>query len=166
MNILLFSDNHRDREAVKTVLRKHPDMDHYISLGDSEMKEHELTALNIYGVIGNYPFEPKFPPSLTLVFEDLKVFLTHGHHFSVKLGLTRLINHGKYNDIDIICFGHTHTPLIKDIDGLLLINPGALSKQRTMKRYSYAILTLTKTMIDVLILDLSGKTIAHYHRTR
>lgn len=166
MKIILFSDNHRDREAVRALIKKHPDMDHYISLGDSEMKEHELTELNIFGVVGNYPFEPKFPPSLTLVFEDLKVFLTHGHHFSVKMGLSRLINHGKYHDIDIICFGHTHTPLIKEIDGLLLINPGALSKVRTMKRYSYAILTLNQEMIDVLILDLDGKTIDHYQRKR
>jgi len=166
MKLLLFSDNHRDRLSVKQVIKMHPNMDRYISLGDSEMKEHELTALNVFGVKGNYPFEPKFPYELTFVFEGLKVFLTHGHHFSVKLGLTKLLNHALYNDINIVCFGHTHKPLLKELRGVIFINPGSLSKNTFGSKNSYCLLEITNSKIDIVIKTLSGNTLMEYKKER
>lgn len=166
MKLLLFSDNHRDRQSVKEVVEKHPDMDRYISLGDSEMKEHELTALNVFGVKGNYPFEPNFPNQLTFVFEGIKVFLTHGHYYSVKLGLTKLLNYSLYNDINIVCFGHTHKPLLRDLRGVIFINPGCLSKAKYGSSNSYCILEITKSKINVIIQTLSGNTLMEYEKER
>lgn len=166
MKFLLFSDNHRDRDIVKTVIEKHPNMDHYISLGDSEMREHELTELGVYGVRGNYPFEPKFPNELMFEFMGLKMYLTHGHHHSVKLGLSRLLNYGAYNDINIICFGHTHKYLIKDIDDILFINPGALSRRKMYAKASYALLEITEKEIHVIIQNIEDEILMEYHKER
>ena len=52
MELLLFSDNHKDKESVKEMIQNHPNADRIISLGDSEMKEFELTEMNIFGVKG------------------------------------------------------------------------------------------------------------------
>ncbi len=166
MELLLFSDNHRDRESVKELLQKHPNADRIISLGDSEMKEYELTELNIFGVKGNYPFEPNFPKELTFVFEDAKVYLTHGHHFSVKMGLSRLLHYGLYNEVDIICFGHTHKPLLKEIQGVLMLNPGSLSRRKFNSKASYAVLTIEPKQIKAVIKTLDDKIVFEYNRTR
>ncbi len=39
MKLLLFSDNHRDKESVKKIIKQNRGLEHYISLGDSEMRE-------------------------------------------------------------------------------------------------------------------------------
>ncbi len=166
MKLLLFSDNHRDRQSVKDVVKLYPNLDRYISLGDSEMRESELTELNVFGVKGNYPYEPKFPKELTLVLEGAKVFLTHGHLFSVKMGLKRLLNYGLYNDVDIICFGHTHRPLIKEIQGVVFINPGSLCSRKLHNKSSYALLEITKNNINVEIKTLEGKVLLKYTKQR
>jgi hypothetical protein len=166
MKLLLFSDNHRDRQSLKEVIKKHPDMDRYISLGDSEMKEHELTALNVFGVKGNYPFEPKFPYDLTFVFEGVKTFLTHGHHYSVKLGLTKLLNHALYNEINLVCFGHTHKPLIRELRGILFINPGCLTRTKYGSSSSYCLVEITGTKITAAIKTIYGKTLMKYEKER
>lgn len=166
MKLLLFSDNHRDRESVRQVIKKHPNMDRYISLGDSEMKEHELTALNVFGVKGNYPFEPNFPYDLTFAFEGLRVFFTHGHLYYVKMGLTRILNYALYNNINIVCFGHTHKPLIKELRGVIFINPGCFSKHKYGSSHSYCLLEITQSKIKVEIRTLSGKTLMDYVKER
>ncbi|MBI9009739.1 MAG: YfcE family phosphodiesterase [Tenericutes bacterium] len=166
MKLLLFSDNHRDRDSVKEVIRMHPDMDRYISLGDSEMKEHELSSLNVFGVKGNYPFEPNFPYDLSFNFLGLSVFFTHGHRYSVKLGLTKLLNHAIYNNIDIVCFGHTHRPFLREIEKVLFINPGCFSKERNGASNSYCILEITETLVHVVINTLSGVTLMDYDKER
>ncbi|MCK5731609.1 MAG: metallophosphoesterase family protein [Tenericutes bacterium] len=96
----------------------------------------------------------------------MKVYFTHGHYYSVKMGLTRLLNHAVYNHIDIVCFGHTHRALLKEINGVIFINPGALSKQRMYSKNSYAILEITEKIIKVEILSLSGKLILKYNKQR
>ncbi|MCK4551772.1 MAG: metallophosphoesterase [Tenericutes bacterium] len=166
MKLLLFSDNHRDRNSVKKLVLKHKDADRIFSLGDSEMKEQELSALNIVGVRGNYPFEPNFPKELTFEYHDVKVYFTHGHYFSVKMGLSRLLNFAVYNHIDIVCFGHTHRALLKEINGVIFINPGALSKRKMFSKNSYAILEITETLIKVDILTLSGERLLKYKKQR
>lgn len=166
MKLLLFSDNHRDRISVKKMLKKNRDADLIFSLGDSEMKEPELTAMNIVGVKGNYPFEPNFPKDLTFVYHDVKVFFTHGHYFSVKMGLNRLLNYAVYNQIDIVCYGHTHRALLKEISGVLFINPGALTKRGIYSKNSYAVLEITEEIIEVEILSLTGENLYKYKKQR
>jgi len=166
MKLLLFSDNHRDKESLEKMIQKHPNIERIISLGDSEMKEHELTNLNVFGVRGNYPTDPRFPKELTLVFEGVKFFLTHGHHYSVKLGLRRLLNHAIYNNIDIACFGHTHRPLLRETKGVILLNPGSLSSYRSGTQNSYAIVDITNKQIEVIITTLNGEILSKYTKKR
>lgn len=166
MKILLFSDNHRDKVSVKEMIKQNPNIERIISLGDSEMKEHELTELNIFGVKGNYPFEPNFPKQMILSFNDVKILLTHGHLFSVKLGLSKLLNYASYNDINIVCFGHTHNAYLKEHNNIIFINPGALSKSRMFSQNSYAILDIKDTSIEIIIKTLSNEILFKYKKQR
>ena len=58
MRILIFSDNHGDNENIARIINKNQPLDRIVSLGDSEMREEELSQMGIIGVKGNFPFEP------------------------------------------------------------------------------------------------------------
>ncbi|MFA5006414.1 MAG: metallophosphoesterase [Candidatus Izemoplasmatales bacterium] len=154
MKIVLFSDNHRDRQSVERIVSLHRDADRIVSLGDSEMREDELSALGIYGVRGNYPFEPDFPEELTTVFEGWKTFLCHGHRYGVKSGLYWLAERTRAEACDLVCFGHTHAPFLEDRDGVVFLNPGSAARPRSGAGATYAVVVVTETTLTAAIRDL------------
>lgn len=166
MRLLVFSDNHRDKDAVRLMIAQNPGLIHMISLGDSEMREKDLTEMNIYGVKGNYPFEPKFPTELTLEFEGVRVYFTHGHLYGVKMGLSRLLNHALYNEIQMVCFGHTHRAMVRDIQGVIFVNPGSLSRTKLFAKASYALIDIEPKSIQVVIQTLDGDVLETYQKKR
>ncbi len=159
MKILVFSDNHRNKENVHTMISQNPGIDRIISLGDSEMTESDLSALNIIGVKGNFPFEPKFPLELNFNFEGVNIFFTHGHLYHVKLGLSRLINNAKYLNFDMVCFGHTHRSYLEETEGLIVFNPGSLSSHRSFEVPTYGMIEIDDLKIKITIFDLKKKKV-------
>jgi predicted phosphodiesterase len=91
-----------------------------------------------YGFVGaDRRYRPK--RTETVEFEGKKIFMTHGHLYDVKYGLSRLIAAGYEKGADIILFGHTHGPISKYIPAgttldyigetdrpLLVFNPGSI----------------------------------------
>ncbi|MFA7075915.1 MAG: YfcE family phosphodiesterase, partial [Candidatus Izemoplasmatales bacterium] len=122
MRILIFSDNHGERYNIDRIIKQWIPLDRIISLGDSEMSENELSNLEIIGVKGNYPFEPKFPTELNFNFEGVNCFFTHGHHYHVKSGVSSLLQKAYLNKYDIVGFGHTHRVFLEEISGIIMIN--------------------------------------------
>jgi putative phosphoesterase len=45
-------------------------------------------------------------------------------------------------DVDVICFGHSHVPCVERIGSLWLVNPGSPTDKRRQPRYTYGILTI------------------------
>ncbi len=156
MQILVFSDNHRNRENIIEMISKYPNIDRIISLGDSEMSKVELSNMNIFGVRGNYPFEPQFPYDLFFDFEGFKVFFTHGHLYSVKSGIQRIYEVGKEKDSDLICFGHTHSPFLELIDDVILLNPGSIAFPKGFKHPTFSLITIKNYEMIVEIIDLES----------
>jgi len=167
MKILLFSDNHRNAEYVEKLVKDHQDFDRYISLGDSEMSESELSNLNIFGVKGNYPFEPKFPDDLFFEFDEWKCFFTHGHKYGVKNGLSRLYEVSKSLDAEVVCFGHTHRAFLEDMDDIIFLNPGSLAYPKGFSNATYAILITSKSTISIEIIDFQTEhTLFQYKKSK
>jgi hypothetical protein len=156
MKILVFSDNHKDVEIIDKITRMNPDCDRYISLGDSEMSESALSSRNIFGVKGNYPFEPDFPQSLVFEFESHRTFFTHGHHFYVKTGLYNLTEYAIENQIDLVFFGHTHQYVITERDGVVLVNPGSTTFPKGAHNGTFALVTISSPRIKVEIMDVES----------
>jgi len=50
--------------------------------------------------------------------------------------------------VDVICFGHSHVPLIEWRGGILLVNPGSPTDRRRMPRFSYATLHVDGTRAE------------------
>lgn len=80
---------------------------------------------------------------LLLELAGFRVGLTHGHLGRGKTTPDRAFNTflGK---ADVVIFGHSHQPLQKLRDGVLLLNPGSPTDKRRQSKYSLAILSLTK----------------------
>lgn len=72
----------------------------------------------------------------TVPAECGKIFITHGHGYSVKSGVGELCREASARGADAVIFGHTHSPALEYIKkgsicgvdrDLILFNPGALS---------------------------------------
>lgn len=50
---------------------------------------------------------------------------------------------------DVICFGHSHFPLLERRGAVLLVNPGSPTDKRRQPRYSYALIELRTGEIRV-----------------
>ncbi|UTY31057.1 metallophosphoesterase [Treponema putidum] len=73
-----------------------------------------------------------------------KILLTHGHEFYVDFELNTILNFAREKSCSVAVFGHTHVPLIKEVNGILLVNPGSASRPRMGSNKSYGILTMSK----------------------
>ena len=102
-------------------------------------------------VAGNCDFFSKEPLTRELVWEGVRIFMTHGHRYMVKRTTDVLLSEGYARDAQVVLYGHTHMQSAEYHGGLLLLNPG------TMSRYNqyYAILTLTNGVYDCELKQLS-----------
>ena len=83
-------------------------------------------------------FAPLEDEEQTVIFDGLKIFMTHGHRYMVKSGYTVAIEKALAKGADILLFGHTHQPVSIIISAgekvgdtvakkdLLVFNPGSI----------------------------------------
>ena len=131
MRIVVTSDTHRASRDFFNIIERHErNTDLFINLGDSEheieLLEMTRPNLNFKYVAGNCDFSSNAPYEQFIKFDGKKIFFTHGHTYYVKHGYQRLQERAKLEDVDICLFGHTHTPYLETVDGILYMNPGAV----------------------------------------
>lgn len=145
MKVLIVSDTHKKNDTYLNLLALHkPDM--VIHCGDSEGAEYLLTEAAdcpVHIVLGNNDFFSKLPRELELEIDGYKVWVTHGHNYYVSMGNETIKQEAAARGMDIVCYGHTHRPVVdrdKDRD-VIAINPGSLSYPRQEnRRPSYVIM--------------------------
>lgn len=147
MKILIISDTHGETDKAEEVIRKNSDADMVIHLGDYFRDAQRLSTLfpniaieYIYGnsdfMIGDVPAEK------LLEFKGKKIFITHGHRYSVKWDYDKLHKKAEELKVDLLLFGHTHIADMIVMEGYTLINPGSLSDPRDDSNESYAIIEI------------------------
>lgn len=122
MKIGVASDSHGKKVFVEKFLQEKFDL--IIFLGDG-LKDFEGVQ-NIKKVAGNCDYFYDEPLQDEIEIEGVKIFFTHGHKYSTKLGRLTLLNYGKKRNANIILYGHTHKALKEEREGVILFNPGAL----------------------------------------
>ncbi len=127
MKLLITSDVHGRLEDLKDVIKKHVDCDLHLNAGDMSLDPKYYESLNMITVKGNNDFGVDLPLERIIEVEGYKILLTHGHKESVKFGLTRLKLKAKLLGVNLVIFGHTHQKYMEMDQGILFINPGALS---------------------------------------
>ncbi len=130
MKILVFSDSHGDLESMVSAMKKHRKAEVVIFCGDGV---RDFSQLRIkfpdkmyYGVTGNCDWYSDYPSYDEIELCCKKIFLTHGHMFGVKNGLSRIIDLGRSNGFDIVLFGHTHQQVTSAEGAMLIMNPGSI----------------------------------------
>jgi putative phosphoesterase len=69
------------------------------------------------------------------------VFAAHGHTYNIDNGIETLSAAGAIMDADMLFFGHTHQPFIRESDATLILNPGSCSRPRGGFPPSFAIVS-------------------------
>ena len=144
--IMVVSDTHGHHENLKKALRTEGDIDLLIHLGDSEGEEDYIAALTDCETIivaGNCDYFSRLDKEGMFQMGNKKVFMTHGHYYSVSLGTEVIIDEAVSREADVVMFGHTHKPVVAEENGIMVINPGSISYPRQENRKpSYIIIAI------------------------
>ena len=146
MKVLIDSDTHRRDDNFYKVLAMEKPIDLLIHAGDSEGTEDEMeraAGVPMRGVAGNNDFFSLCPSEDAFMLGPHFTFLTHGHRFYISTSEETLLEEAKAIQARIVIFGHTHRPVAREEDGVLLLNPGSLTYPRQIGRKpSYIILNV------------------------
>ena len=152
MKVGVVSDTHLPRfgEQLPAELRRglgEERVDLILHLGDFTGPEvpHLLESLApLEAVAGNND-----PPDLVQRFGRRKVVMVGGVRIGMVHGdgthgstTSRSLRAFEKDEVDVICFGHSHQPLCERRGDTWLVNPGSPTDKRTQSRYSYAILDI------------------------
>lgn len=69
-------------------------------------------------LVSNFPL---CDPFAFVVYNGIKIFVTHGHRYSNE----DLLKLSKQWNINIVVSGHTHMARLEKIDGVIFLNPGS-----------------------------------------
>lgn len=132
MKVLIVSDTHRKNDNYFKVVEMHkPDM--VIHCGDAEGSEYALTQAAdcpVHIVLGNNDFFSDLPRELELRVAGRKVWVTHGHNYYVSMSSEVIKEEAIARGADIVCYGHSHRPVVDYGPGVIAVNPGSLSYPR------------------------------------
>ncbi len=143
MKVLIVSDTHRKNDIYLNIVELHkPDM--VIHCGDAEGAEYllsEAADCPVHIVLGNNDFFSDLPRELEIEVAGRKVWITHGHNYFVSMGNETIKREAVARGADIVCYGHTHRPVVDLDDDVIALNPGSLSYPRQEnRRPSYIIM--------------------------
>ena len=146
---LIISDTHGDLRSILKVIEKESPFDILIHCGDVEGNLASILGTRTFGyfaVRGNCDMFSYAEDERCIKLGYYRVFVTHGHRYRVNYRDSALIQAGRREHADVILYGHTHVPEIKEDkeNGMLIVNPGSLSRPRQIPRVpTYAVLTVT-----------------------
>lgn len=139
MKIIVISDTHGERSWILEAVSRHPDATVILHCGDyaSDMDILTESELEKHFVRGNVP-DLKFAGrshseeimEQVLIFDEIRVLLTHGHVYDVKHTLNRLYYRALEAEVDLVLFGHTHLAMNETIGDVAFFNPGSPARPR------------------------------------
>jgi len=140
------SDSHGNKQVLlQAVALESPNM--ILHLGDHDRDcyaiEDEYPRIPLRSVKGNCDFSSIGMDVDMFMLGGKRVFMTHGHVYRVKTGLSYLYNTAIDRGADILLFGHTHMQHYDVTENLIAINPGSISGQRK----SYAVLEIKNGVV-------------------
>jgi putative phosphoesterase len=164
MLIGVISDTHIPERASKipeTVFRSFNNVDLILHAGDlvslDVLKELEQIAPTKCSQ-GNMDraYGLKIPRNVILEVEGLKIGLNHGEVYP--RGDTQQLKYiAMEMEVEILITGHTHWPFIKEVDDVLLLNPGSPTVPR-LTDPSVMLLEIKNKKLDARIVKIGDST--------
>lgn len=137
--VIAITDTHANFSALEKLLPKMIENDYVFHMGD-----HQRDILSYSSELKNKILSVKGNcdgggEDLIVEIEGLKILLTHGDRYSVKRSNFNLLLRAKEVGANVVFYGHTHSALIEEIDGITFINPGCMTRWSD-NTYCYAVL--------------------------
>ena len=147
MKILVLSDSHGNGDAMlKATERESPDL--ILHLGDHDRDcaviEREYPEIPLRSVRGNCDRMSVGVDCDEFLVAGKRFFMTHGHMYGVKSGMTSIIQDAVLRGADVLLFGHTHISHYCVENDMSIINPGSIS----MFGKTYAVVELENGAIS------------------
>lgn len=158
MKIAVISDTHKLINKTLQTLKNMKNLDLIIHLGDYVKDAREIEkAMNIKTICvrGNGDYLDKdVDLEKVLKIYGKKIFLTHGHNYDVKNGVSKLFYRAKELECDIVLFGHTHMSTLLEHEGILILNPGSPEEPSSVSKGSIGLLEISENDVKSEIIIL------------
>ncbi|WP_342564736.1 metallophosphoesterase [Paenibacillus sp. FSL R7-0345] len=152
MKVGVVSDTHMPRSAKalpQALVEEFRHVDQILHLGDwVAMEIYDLLAelAPVEGIAGNNDGQEiisRFGEQKIVTLDGVRIGLIHGHApYSRKGTDGNALLAFEGQEVDCILFGHSHQPLMRRENGVLLFNPGSPTDKRREKQYSFGILDI------------------------
>lgn len=132
MKIIVCSDSHGNYPGLQELIERERPQEVYF-LGDGERDWHQVDlpyTTAFAAVSGNCDMMSMEPPYRKFDLYGRKIFLTHGHMYGVKQGLSDLHGQALQHGADLVFYGHTHHAQMVERDGCTIVCPGTMSSGR------------------------------------
>ncbi len=138
MRIVVFSDSHGITAAMEAAITQQKEAKLFIHLGDGVEEFKRIMSKypnkEYWCIRGNCDYSATEESTVYSWIKDVKLMMTHGHHWQVKYDLDELKLGAREKESRIALYGHTHIAYTGYEDGLYIMNPGSIS---CPKDYSY-----------------------------
>lgn len=156
MRIGVISDTHGDQVAIRQVVKVATEVDMWLHAGDCSQDAEYLMSLVLVPIVfvrGNCDGQVNARLDEFVEIVGHKIWLTHGHRYGVKRGNADLLQVAKHHGINIVIYGHTHTPDNRWCEDILFFNPGSATCSYG-SRGTYGILEIDDKQVVGSIFDL------------
>lgn len=152
MRFVIASDTHGRTDKLIELQMKEP-ADRYLFAGDlcDEPKVAGPWAM-VQGNNDHY-LGSTLPKAIVIDAGKHKILMTHGHLQGYYDRTKKLAKLARDNGCDILVYGHTHRPEITEQDGVLILNPGSLSRPRSPLGCTYMTLDIDDDKVDPQIVQ-------------
>ncbi|QTM98568.1 YfcE family phosphodiesterase [Sediminibacillus dalangtanensis] len=152
MEVVILSDTHMPRMAKKLPRQLKTGLENadlILHAGDwqtVELLEELQEYAPVIGVTGNVDrneLKERLNRKEVMERNGITIGITHGDGkggTTEKRALTAFQSH----PVDMIIFGHSHIPVLKQVNGITLFNPGSPTDKRRQPQFSYGLLQLTE----------------------
>ncbi|MDL4843084.1 metallophosphoesterase family protein [Aquibacillus rhizosphaerae] len=155
MKIAVIADTHmpkRAKQLPKKLIEDLINVDLILHAGDWQTEEvwEEVSVLapveGVAGNVDNDKLHNQLGKKKIFDFHNVSIGLIHGDGKS-KTTEKRALDAFAFDDVDIIVFGHSHIPVLKVVDDILLFNPGSPTDKRRQEQYSYGLIEIEEKVV-------------------
>ena len=156
MKVLVTSDTHGNYPLLFRACEISNPFDAVIHLGDGDDDAGlvaRILGITVISLAGNCDLGSRAPREQIWECEGQRLLLTHGDHYGVKNGLSRLEQRGIELAVQAVLFGHSHLATITTLSGILFVNPGTLIQTAGQK--TVALLEINRTGITAILNEIA-----------
>ena len=136
--LLILADTHYNLEIARLIIEHSGPLDGFVHLGDFVRDAHELQeacGLPLWAVSGNHDWCGKEPHERVFEVGGARLLACHGDRYDLTAYISdeeweenfaALLRRGRSQGAGCVLFGHSHVPMCKEYDELLVMNPGSM----------------------------------------